>query len=754
MQVLNDMAITESRNDNTASEARLRLFWSAIRRPVVGRARRPCRADDSAGGRHCGTLVRCAGAILLTFAWSAAAQPKITFQQHILPIVEANCSKCHNPDKPKADLDLVTYRAVLKGGGTGPIVQSGNPDDSKLMKVLLHAEEPFMPPNRPKLADPDLDLIRKWIAGGLLENPGGKAVAAAKPAVDLSLKVDATGKPEGPPAMPVEFPLEPSIHTARGNAILSLAGSPWAPILAVAGQKQVLLFHTETLETLGILPFTAGQPAVVAFSRSGRLLLAGGGEAGKSGRVLVWDVVTGERLMMLGDERDTVLAADIRPDQTQVAMGGPSRLVKLVDTRGGDVSHVIKKHTDWVTALAYSPNGQMLATGDRNGGISVWDPDNGLELFTLSEHKGGVTALSWRGDSKVLASASEDGTVKWWELEGGKSVKSWAAHPGGALSVSYTHDGRLVTCGRDGAVTLWKADAAKERAFTFFGNLPLRAAFGHDGQRIVAADFAGRVAAWKVADEKPAGELNANPAPLAAQLLAAEQHLELVRGRRQAAETKLAQAKAGLAQAEAAATAARQALERAAAEQVAREADVVQLKAQATNNAAADLEPRLAAARATRAKAREATANAKPALDAAAAAVTAAQANVAEAKAALPDAALAAAATAVTRIKSHQARTMVFHVRERHAELKRAHDQLAAALAGHQAMLEQGGKDLATARAAAARAEASMAAATAGIQQGEPQVRQAAADLKAEQVRLDEWRQAYDKVKAELAAQP
>ena len=30
-------------------------------------------------------------------------------------------------------------------------------------------------------------------------------------------------------------------------------------------------------------------------------------------------------------------------------------------------------------------------------------------------------------------------------------------------------------------------------------------------QRIVAADFSGRVAVWTVADGKPAGELNANP---------------------------------------------------------------------------------------------------------------------------------------------------------------------------------------------------------------------------------------------------
>src|SRR5207247_10736197 len=125
------------------------------------------------------------------------------------------------------------------------------------------------------------------------------------------------GNTDDPPAMTQDFPLEPVMHTAHASALTGLASSPWAPLIALAGQKQVLLYQSETLELLGILPFTEGQPADLKFSRSGALLLAGGGHGGKSGRILVWDVITGERLMTLGEEYDTVLAADMRPDQTQ-----------------------------------------------------------------------------------------------------------------------------------------------------------------------------------------------------------------------------------------------------------------------------------------------------------------------------------------------------------------------------------------------------------------------------------------------------
>ncbi|HTL19062.1 MAG TPA: c-type cytochrome domain-containing protein [Patescibacteria group bacterium] len=317
----------------------------------------------------------------------AHAEDKINYAEHLAPLIEANCAKCHNADKKKADLDLTSYPSVLKGSGSGQIVSSGNLDGSKLWKALTHAEEPFMPPNRPKLPDKELDVFKQWILGGLLESAGSKAVAAVKPGLDLSLKPEELAKPDGPPPMPENLPLDSIVHTPRMRAITGLASSPWAPLMAVAAEKQVLLFNSETHELLGILPFNEGEPVDVKFSHNGKLLVAAGGRGAKSGRVVVWDVVTGERLMILGQEYDTVLAADIRPDQSVVALGGPSRLVKIYSTKNGELVHKIKKHTDWVTAVGFSPNGQLLATADRNGGISLWDPDSAQELFTLPGHK-------------------------------------------------------------------------------------------------------------------------------------------------------------------------------------------------------------------------------------------------------------------------------------------------------------------------------------------------------------------------------
>jgi WD40 repeat protein len=547
------------------------------------------------------------GVLLLAWIPNALTLEKTTYTDHVLPLVEQHCAKCHNPDKRKGDLDLTSYSGALKGGGSGVVVVSGNPDSSKLIKALTHAEEPNMPPNKPPLPEKELAVFKNWIAGGLLESSGSKAIAAAKPSVDLTLKVSNLGKPDGPPPMPEELSIEPVVHTTRSYAINGLAASPWAPLVAIAGQKQILLYNTTNFNLLGILPFADGQPLDVKFSRSGKLLLVGGGHGAKSGAVTLWNVQTGDRIATIGNEYDSVLATDVSPDQAHVALGGPDRLVKIYSTKTGELEHKIKKHTDWVTALAFSPDGEMLASADRNGGLTVWDADNGQELFTTAGHKGAVTSLSWRSDSKLIASSSEDGTVKLWESAEGKQAKTWNAHNGGALCVAYSREGKLVSCGRDGSVATWNAEGVKQKSFEFSGEMALRCVWSEDNSRVIASDFAGNVGVWDAKSGKRIGALDSNPRPLAERITGAQARIAELRARGDEPSPALTAAEHALAKLESELASARRQADKVQADFTAGAQEVVRLKDLAAKpNPPADIEAQLASARALREKARAA----------------------------------------------------------------------------------------------------------------------------------------------------
>lgn len=480
-------------------------------------------------------VLSCLTCALATFAAPAPGHAadgpkgKVNFQDHVAPVLRSRCGTCHNADKQKGGLNLDTYGTAMQGGGSGKVIEPGDPDNSTLLAVVMHTEEPKMPPNSPKIPDTEIAVIRKWIEGGALENSGSVATAKAKPKFEFKLDAAAMGKPSGQPAMPEGVSTEPFTPQAKRGAVVAMAASPWAPLVALAGHKQVLLYRTTDYHLVGVLPFPEGLIYSLRFSRNGDLLLAGGGRGGQSGLTVAWNVKKGTRVFEVGKEYDIVLAADISPDHGLVALGGPSKVVRVYNTADGSLAFEMRKHTEWVTAVEFSPDGALLATGDRNNGLIVWEAQTGREFHDLRGHTAFITDVSWRPDSNVLASASEDSTVKLWEMENGGNIKNIGAHGGGALSVVFARDGRIVTAGRDRVVRLWDPNGNKQRDFEPFGDLALRGVMTHDNSKVIGADFTGEVRVWDAKDGRRLATLAVNPAPLATRLEQAKQQLVAAR---------------------------------------------------------------------------------------------------------------------------------------------------------------------------------------------------------------------------------
>jgi WD40 repeat protein len=628
--------------------------------------------------------------------------PKVTYDDHVLPIFRDACIGCHNPDKARGGLVLNNYTKLMEGGSSGAVIQPSDPGGSRLFLLVSHQQQPHMPPKSPMIDKKLVDTIERWIAGGALENNGSTAKIVNKPKVELSLSAVQKGRPPGPPPMPEgRLTLDPFVVTARPNAVTALASNPWSPLVAVGGQHQVLLYNADTRALLGVLPFPEGEPCVLKFSRNGSLLLAGGGVGGKSGKVVVWSVKTGERLFAVGDEADQVLAADISADQTQIALGGPSKVVRVYSTKDGSLLREIKKHTDWVYSVDYSPDGVLLATGDRNGGLFVWEAFTGREYFALRGHTGAVTAVSWRPDANMLASASEDTTVRLWEMENGGQVKSWGGHGGGTEWVQYGQDGRLVTCGRDHVVRVWDGNGGQQRVFEAMPDVTLRAAFSHDGSRVIAGDWTGQVHVWAVADGKFQGNLSSNPPKLTDQVEIATKDLAARQAEHQ--------------QKSAAATASQAAAQKAAADLAAAQKAAAAAPITAKTTAEAAAKAKDAAAKANAALATAKAPLAAREVTAKAYAEAAAKVNAA-ADAAKADKELAAAATKSQALASEAATESAATqktIADATALAKTAADQLAAAqkVAAEAAAAVTTAPKLVTALTAAAKAAADKATA-------------------------------------------
>lgn len=469
-------------------------------------------------------LILAAG--LVAVASPAQDAEKLTYEDHIRPLLENKCFSCHNPDKKKGGLELTSYAGLMNGGSGGAVVDAGNPEGSRLWTYSARKEEPFMPPEGAPLDAKDLTLLSKWIAGGLLQAKGSVAKASNKPKVDLSFDGGA-GKPTGPVARPENVLLEPVIVTPRTSAVIAMAASPWTSLLAVAGQKQILLYDTDTHELAGILPYSEGYARSLKFSANGSLLIMGGGRGGKFGHAVVWDVRTGKRVTEAGKEFDQVMSADITPDHRKIAFGTNAKKVKCYDVATGEELYVIAKHTEWITGADFSPDGVLLASSDRNGNVFVWEADNGGEFYNLGQHKGSVTDLAWRADSNVLASCSADGVITTWEMKNGKQVASWSAHGGNVQSVSFLPDGRLLSCGGDGTTAMWAIDGKRLQHLQGIkqADQVAKVVGLYDSKAFVSGNWLGEVRFFESETGREVTQVSSNPPRLADRLVATEKRL-------------------------------------------------------------------------------------------------------------------------------------------------------------------------------------------------------------------------------------
>ncbi|CAD74510.1 MAG TPA: hypothetical protein DDX19_19185 [Rhodopirellula baltica] len=453
---------------------------------------------------------------------------KVTFEDDVKPILRQHCLNCHSQSDKRGGLALDSYGAMMEGGGSGEIVyDDGDAETSRLWQLVNHDDTPVMPPSQPKLPDEQLQVIRSWIEGGILENSGSKAKAKKKNA--LAFVASTSGRPEGPPPMPEALPQRVPVVTERAAATTAIGASPWAPLVALAGQKQISLYHTETAELLGVLPFEEGIPQSLRFSRDGQYLIAGGGEHSVKGIAAVYSIKTGERVAQVGDELDTVFDADVNDNMSRIALGGPQRMLRIFDATDGTQLFDIKKHTDWIYSVSYSPDGVLIASGDRSGGLFVWEADTGRLYLDLAGHKGAIRSITWRDDSNVLASASEDGTVKLWDVNSGKAIRSINAGSGGVTAVQFDHKGQLVTAGKDRKVRLWDANGKQLTETPAASEAVLEVAITHDSSQMIYGDWTGSVRMAAVADPKKIQELAANPPPAKERIGAVEQTLASIK---------------------------------------------------------------------------------------------------------------------------------------------------------------------------------------------------------------------------------
>ncbi len=100
------------------------------------------------------------------------------YETKVQPILKTSCTTCHGP-AAMAGLRVDSLDALMKGGGSGPVIVPGDPDKSLLIIAVRQTDPDLKMPKGGKLKPEDVAALEQWVKMGA---PGPKMPATAAPA--------------------------------------------------------------------------------------------------------------------------------------------------------------------------------------------------------------------------------------------------------------------------------------------------------------------------------------------------------------------------------------------------------------------------------------------------------------------------------------------------------------------------------------------------------------------------------------------
>src|SRR6266566_9897634 len=404
-----------------------------------------------------------------------------SYLRDVRPILDKNCTSCHQPASKQSDLDLTTYARFQAGGKRGPAFVPGSPEHSLVLQFITAAVTPPMPFSQPPLAADDVSTIRDWIASGARDDSPSEA-ASSEPAV---------------------------YHQAP--VITALRFSPDGKTLAVNGNREVLLHHADGSGLVKRLPGKADRILSIAFSADGSLMIAGGGTPARFGEIQVWDPREGKLLRAVEATRDTVFGASLSPDASKVAVGCADNTVRAFDIATGKELYKISTHENWVLGTAFGIDSKRLVSVGRDRAAKLIDASAGQFLENVNLMRGELAAVARHPKADEIVIGGEDRIPYMYKMDRPRNMKvgedatlvrQLAAQDGAIFALDWSPDGtRVAVGGAAPSVNIYDADSGLLLA-SCTGHVAgiYAVAFSPDSQHLATGGFDGQVRLYGAKD--------------------------------------------------------------------------------------------------------------------------------------------------------------------------------------------------------------------------------------------------------------
>lgn len=265
---------------------------------------------------------------------------------------------------------------------------------------------------------------------------------------------------------------------------------------------RLIVWDVNTGEKLLTLPHEVNVSSFFLNPDETRILSWSSSSDGTIGYVTVWDAHSGERLLLLAHDA-TVTGARWNADQTRILSWSADGTARIWDMTTGQPlftfrhPHPVRSAT-WNADETHVLTGAGTSSGDE-GLVTVWSMKGADSLVSAAGHTSVVSGAAWNGDQTRILSASADGTARLWDVATGAELLR-LKQSAGVRSAVWNHDEtRILTSGEDGHARVWDAQTGEERLTLPHGTRTFGAGWNADSTRIISWGDDSTVIVWDAA---------------------------------------------------------------------------------------------------------------------------------------------------------------------------------------------------------------------------------------------------------------
>ncbi|GAB5521915.1 MAG: hypothetical protein RhofKO_41660 [Rhodothermales bacterium] len=245
---------------------------------------------------------------------------------------------------------------------------------------------------------------------------------------------------------------------AQGAAVNSVQFSPDGTRLASANSaNQVIIWDALTGRRLMVFPALDAYIVFVAWSPDGSMLAT----ASYDNVIRLWDAASGALRTQLTGHTDVPFYAHFSPDGRHLATAAQGAEVIVWDVAAGTTRQSVLPPGDIATSARFSPDGQALLTAGRGEQIHLWDWASQSKSASLMVGGKTLTTALFSRDGRQVAGGGSAGVIKIFEVANGDELESYDH---GVYSNSFILTNEIVaSAGGDGTLRVWSRENGREK---------------------------------------------------------------------------------------------------------------------------------------------------------------------------------------------------------------------------------------------------------------------------------------------------